>query len=339
MAVHPAPHSGSSGTAPPHRLGRLHERPTTFLEPRMASRELNLSLPTLVSAAQAIYPYQQLGTFKNRFRFISACLRHRAELGELLARDEHALLRHEVAEYPQTLGFVEWPYIHAGWALTRRFEALSQHRQAVHDDMSVLNVSRTGSVLVSDLSGLFPGLRLTVDRAYWHMREGGLVFNQFVGESRLMIMAFSFGWRDGERVAYVGSVQGANLEGAADTYKELGRALHGMRSRDFLVKAFQYFMHHLGVKQILCVSDRFRHHRHAYFTRDIDEKYHMDYDQVWQEHQGEPTEDGFFRIAVPPAHRPMETIAAKNRSLYRKRHAMLDELSADLQQRFGTRGA
>jgi uncharacterized protein VirK/YbjX len=305
----------------------------------MTPRQLHMNLPSLVTAAHHIYPYHKLGTLKNRLRFITACMRHREELCDLLSRDEHRLLREELVEYPQTLGFVEWPYIHAGWSLLKRFEALSHHRQAVESDMSAVNVSRTGSLLVADLTQVSKGLRLTIDRAYWHMREGGLVFNQFVNDERLMTLAFSFGWHNGERVAYVGSVQGSNTEGAPAIYRELGRDLHGMRSRDFLVKAFQYLMHHLGVRQVLCVSDRFRHHRHAYFTRDVNEKYHMDYDQVWQEHNGEPTEDGFYRLLTPPAHRPMDTIAAKNRGLYRRRHAMLDELSADLQTRFGAHSA
>lgn len=305
----------------------------------MTPRELHLTLPSLVSAAHQIYPYDGLGTLKNRLRFISACLRHREELCELLSRDEHRLLREEVMEHPWTLGFVEWPYIHAGWEPLRRFEALSHHRQAVEGDMSALRVSRTGSLVVADMTQVSKGLRLTVDRAYWHMREGGLVFNQFVNDERLMTLAFSFGWHHGERVAYVGSVQGSNTDGATEIYRELGRDLHGMRSRDFLVKAFQYLMHHLGVRQVLCVSDRFRHHRHIYFTRDIHEKYHMNYDQVWQEHNGEPTDDGFYRLLTPPAHRSMDTIAAKNRALYRRRHAMMDELSASMQARFGTRSS
>ncbi len=297
-------------------------------------RSVNLDFPSLLATARNIYPYSRLGTFKNRARFMMACLRHRDALCDLLTRQEHQALRKELLEHPDTLGFVEWPYINAAWPVMRRFQALSEHQQAVNSDMSAFDMPRSGALLVADLSSVSEGLKLTVDRAYWLMREGGLVFNQFVGDERLMTMAFSFGLRDGKRVAYVGGVQGSNTEVARAAHQTLRRDLHRMRSRDFVVKAFQSFMHALGVSEIYCVSDRYRHHRHIYFTRDPDEKYHTDYDEVWREHLGTPTDDGFFRLATPAARRPLEAVPAKDRGLYRRRYAMLDDLAADMQERF-----
>lgn len=295
---------------------------------------VDLGLPFMLAAARRIYPSRKLGTLKNWYSLLSAALKARPALCQMLARDEHRALRRELFAYPETLGFVEWPYIHAGWPVMQRFEALSQHMQALQTDMAAFDVGRSGSVLVADMNAVYPGLRLVVDRAFWCLREGSLVFNQFIGDDRMMTLAFSFGMEDGERVVYVGAVQGSNSETALATYREVAKGLQGMRSRDFLVKAFQLLMFHLGVKRILCVAEEERHHRHPYFTTDTNEKFNLDYNEIWTEHNGRPTGDGFYSLPLQPAVRPMEEIAAKNRALYRRRYALMDQLSADIGTRF-----
>lgn len=305
----------------------------------LPERGPDLGLSFMLAAARRIYPSRKLGTIKNWASLITSAMKVRRELREMLARDEHRALRRELLNYPETLGFVEWPYIHAGWPVLQRFEALSQHMQALQSDMAAFDVGRSGSVLVADMNAIYPGLRLVVDRAFWCLREGSLVFNQFIGDDRMMTLAFSFGMEDGERVVYVGAVQGSNSEGALATYKEVAKGLQGMRSRDFLVKSFQLLMYHLGVKRILCVAEEQRHHRHPYFTTDPDEKFNLDYNEIWTEHSGEPRADGYYSLPLLPAQRPMEEIAQKNRALYRRRYAMMDELSSDIAARFGKKPA
>ena len=149
----------------------------------------------MLSAARQIYPRWKLGTLKNRFNLISASLKVRPELRAILDRPEHRGLRDELSQHPETLGFAEWPYIHAGWSAMQRFEALSQHKQALQSDMKVLDIGRDDSIVVADLSALSPGLDFVVDRAVWCSREGSLVFNLFVGDQRLMMIGCSFGVR------------------------------------------------------------------------------------------------------------------------------------------------
>ena len=301
----------------------------------MPSNGHPLGLAVFWAAAKNIHPGWSAQALKSKLGLIIGCVKASRELSTLLDQPQHASLVHELKERPEILGFVQWPYIHAGWSLTHRFEALSQHRHAVCTDMSAVNVDVVRTLVVADLSHVSPGLRLIVDRAPWCLREGSLVFNQFLGEDRMMSLAFSFGWRNGERVAYVGSVQGSNIDSALAKYRDIAKNLQGMRSRDFLVKSFQYLMYHLGVTQILCIQDTNRHHRHAYFGINKVEELHLNYDEVWLEHAGTPTPDGFHRLPALPNVRPIEEIAAKNRALYRRRYAMMDKLSDDIRSRFG----
>lgn len=297
-----------------------------------------LGLPALRSTATILYPGRGLGTAKNRVQFLAAALRWRAALAERLGQPAHARLLRELVARPHMMGFVRWPYIHSEWPALQRFDALSQHFQALEDDMAMLDIGAADTLEVADLADLSPGLRLVIDRAPWCLREGSLVFSQFIGEHRLLSIAFSFARLGDERIVYVGSVQGSNAESAQDTYRELAKDLLGMRARDFTIKTFQLLMHALGVRRILCIAEGFRHHRHPYFAQDKVAKFHLDYDVVWQEHGGEPAEGGFYHLDMLPRVRPMEEIARKNRSLYRKRYALMDELAARLAQRFGRAG-
>ena len=302
----------------------------------MSDRRPTLGLAQILAAARIVYPERKIGTLKNRFRLVVACISVRRQLCELLARDDHRLLREEVAQYPETLGFVLWPYIHAGWSVTERFEALSQHRKTLHAEMAVLNVGRAGSMVVADLAALSPGLRLVVDRAPWCLREGDLVLSAFVKDQRLTTMAFSFGRPNGELVAYVGSVQGSREDSAQAAYRRLAKDLHRMRVRDFLIKCFQLLMFHVGVQRILCVPDDQRHHRHVYFSRDKGQKFRLNYDEVWREHRAAVRIDGFFELSLLPAVRPTEEIDVRHRALYRRRYAMMHQLYVELTARLAT---
>ena len=302
----------------------------------MKLKSSRLTAAGLWMAAQVIYPGSAPSTVKNKLGFFLRCLKARSTLRKLLDGGEHHLLAQEVAAMPKSLGFVVWPYIRSDWPMLRRFEALSEHKQALASDMAALDVSVSASVLIVDLADMSPGLRLVVDQAPWCLREGSLVFSLFLLEERMMSLAFSFGVLEGQRVAYVGSVQGSNIDSALAKYREMAKDLQGMRSRDFVVKTFQFLMHHLGVKRILCVADDYRHHRHPYFGNAKVAGLHLNYDQIWQEHAGQPTGDGWYELVLVPVNRPMEAIAAKNRALYRRRHEMLAMIAGRIAGRFGS---
>jgi uncharacterized protein VirK/YbjX len=296
---------------------------------------VQISNALIFAGAQQSFPGLAPRQLQGKFRFISACFKYRAQLNAFFKQPAQEALGREVLRRPEILGFTLWPYLHAGWDVMQRFEALSQHQQAVHSDMKALAVSPTELVLVADLTATSAGLTLVVDRAPWCFREGGLVFSQYLQTERLMSIPFAFGMQNGERVAYIGGLQGANIDSALAKYREIAKDLQGMRSRDFLLKAFQFLTYHLDVKKVLCVAEAQRHHRHAFFGTGKTEDLHLNYDEIWQEHNGVATTDGFYQLGTLPTVRPMEDIAAKNRALYRRRYALMDALFADIGTRYG----
>ena len=289
-----------------------------------------------LAAGQKIYPGLSAAALRKRLIFLFYYLKFRKRMLVCFREPGHDALSRELMTRPNIMGFIIWPYVHAGWPVMQRFEALAQHQQALCSDMAALAIPASGSLVAADMSDVSPGLRLIIDRAPWFLREGSLVFNLFLNDDRLMSLAFSFGWLDGERVSYVGSVQGSNLDSALAKYRALGKDLQGMRSRDFLIKAFQLLTHHMGVKRVLCVGEEMRHHRHPYFGKMKAESLRLNYDEIWHEHAGVKTSDGFYQLGSLPVIRSMADIAAKNRPLYRRRYALMDKLSADIASRFGT---
>ena len=56
----------------------------------------------------------------------------------------------------------------------------------------------------------------------------------------------------------------------------------------------------------------------------------MDYDEVWRDRGGIRVADTHFELPIGGNRRPLDEIAAKKRSMYRRRYQMLDEISAAL---------
>jgi len=165
------------------------------------------------------------------------------------------------------------------------------------------------------------------------MREGQLVINLFVGEVRIFSLAFSLGRDGGERTAFVGAVQGRDIEGVADEYRDLTKAAHGMRPRDLLFDIFRMLCSVLGVTRILAVSDQFRHHRSAYFGGP-DQQFSKNYNEMWIDRGGEPAGPMFFAIRVEGARRELSEVPAKKRAMYRRRYDMVESIGQQLRANY-----
>lgn len=296
----------------------------------------DLSLRGLMRAAIVAYPDAGLGQWKNRLMFLLCCWRFRSTLSAMLRMPQHAALAAELRAQPRSIGLADWPYVSSAWPVPRRFAELSEHMRALGTDMSALAPANSRILHLLDLGHLLPTLTLNMDRVLWFSREGSLAFNLFYEGERMMTIAFAFGTVDGERVAYVGGIQGSRLDNALEMYRVISKALLGMRSRDFLIKVFQMLMSEFGVKRIFCVSEECRHHKHSYFAHNKSVRLQLNYDQVWEEHSAVRSSAEFYELGMHPTEKQPSDIPSKSRSLYRKRYAMLHQLDDALRQRFKT---
>lgn len=243
---------------------------------------------------------------------------------------EGSLSRH-MARRPETLGALSWPYISLGWSAPERLSRIRNHFLTIDSALPALDFDLDEGRVLADFSDLLPGLRLVLDQPKWFLREGQLCINIFIDETRLFSLAFSLA-RQSELVAYVGALQGRNIEGVLETYKRITNALLGMRPRDFVIEAFLAFCRAGGITHVYAVSDVSRHHRSPYFGKAVS-RFTLDYDEVWRERGGRIHCANFYELPVEGTKRDMSEVPSKKRSMYRKRYALMDRMEADLKNR------
>jgi len=265
-----------------------------------------------------------------RLKFFLATAKRWHIVSDFIRASGNEGLANELNAQPDMMGVLLWPYINARWTPEQRLKAIERHFLEV-DNKSFFAMQRGESKEMVDLSAIRPGLKIILDRAKWFRREGELVLNIFLDSDRIYSLAFSFGRIDDDKVAYIGGVQGVVKPNILDLYKDLTKELYGIRPRDFIIHVFRLVCLAAGVKYILAVSDKCRHHHHtSYFGASKGQEITADYDKFWSEQGGVTRPDGFYYLTPGLNFRPIEDIASNKRSLYRKRYAFIDEITTEL---------
>jgi uncharacterized protein VirK/YbjX len=281
----------------------------------------------VLAAAVAVHPWGSRRALWRQVRFLARAVYHRRTIATCMDEGDRGGLHQSLVERPHMLGAIEWPYIHKDWQPHERFAVVRDHYREV-GDLPWLQLGVHEAKTIADLGATYPELRLVLDRPYASLREGELTLNLFIGDERIYSLAFTLGQRGGQRIAYVGGVQGRDLPDALELYKKLTKALQGARPRDFLISAFQMLAVTARVERVFGVGEAYRHHHHAYFAPDGKTPPRADYDQIWRDRGGRPTDDGFFELPAEPVARPMSEIPTQKRAMYRRRYALFEQVGA-----------
>lgn len=265
-------------------------------------------------------------SFKGRSRFVLAALRENSLARQLMAADRSTAVGALLAEWPQTLGNLVWPYQCAAWDAKTRFDRISRHFDAV-EQVPGLRLAPDEKLVLADLSAFSEGSSLILDRPQWLAREGHLSLSLFKGNFRAFTISFSLSGSP-PRELFIGGIQGRQDADILAVYRDLTKDFHGVRPRDFLLEALRLFAIGVGVERIFAVADAHKITRHAYFGKK--DALGLDYDEVWRDRGGIRVADTHFELPIGGNRRPLDEIAAKKRSMYRRRYQMLDEISAAL---------
>ncbi len=229
---------------------------------------------------------------------------------------------------PEHLGILMWPLVDARWNATKRLEMMASHYHEANSIGAGLTLAidevKTLVQFADDLSIL----SIRLERQGFFRREGQLALSLFHGEDRIYSVAFLISQAGGERVAYVGAIQGVKQSEDSSLYKTLTKDAHGLRPRDFTISAFLVFCKAIGVHCVYAVRDDNRQHRHSYFGRGGKAEVFANYDVVWEEHEGKATPDGYFELPVGIRIKDPASIPSKKRSMYRKRYALLEDVQS-----------
>lgn len=262
---------------------------------------------------------RRIGYFVKASRLIGS-------LREFMCPQQGSSLQRAMMQRPELVGAVIWPYICSSWDARTCLRRIVDHFRVIDTRAAILDFPFNDEMILLDLADISPGLRVVLDQPKWFMREGLLVINLFLLDIRIYSLAFSLAFENEMTVAYIGGIQGVDIEGVLDNYRGLTKALHGMRPRDFLVELFRIFCRFVKVSRIYAVDDSKRHHRSSYFGEKKSEKIFLNYNDVWLERGGIQANEDFYMLSIETPMKNMEEIPSKKRSMYKRRYDLLHTL-------------
>jgi uncharacterized protein VirK/YbjX len=267
-----------------------------------------------------------------RMRFVIAGLAAMTRVNSILHEAAHRPFRRAVYERPHILGILVWPYVDSRWSFEDKVKAIHAHFDSLDGPRRLLDFPTDSSVELTRFPEVNAELSLVLDKPMSAVREGQVTLNLFHGDQRIYTCAFTLGRQNGERVAYVGAIQGVSDPSSLELYKVLTKQFHGMRPRDLLVELMKACCVAMEIDRVLFVADRYRHHRSSYFRQRDD--LHTSYDEVWKDRGAVEGADGFFEASAQPTRKAIEEVSSSKRALYRKRYALLDDVAERLHKPF-----
>lgn len=264
--------------------------------------------------------------WKLRAKFVLAALKDPALADSLQHVGRQSPLGQLLAERPETIGNLIWPYQCAAWDAKTRFARISAHLEAI-EKLPGLKVEGDEKVILADLTSLSPDTFVMIDYSPWLAREGHLTLSLFKGDFRAFTIAFSLSnWPQTE--LFIGGIQGRNDDRILDMYRDFTKEFHGVRPRDLMLELLRLFALRIGVQHIYAVADDHKISRHAYFGKKG--TVGLNYDDVWVERGGSRIAPTHFELPLSRTRRDLNEVAAKKRSMYRRRYEMFDQLEASL---------
>lgn len=279
-------------------------------------------IPTLRRLAQHAFDEGGATGAKLRLKWILAALRREVPIEALMPQTMDPAFGAALAQRPDLAGVLLWPYQNAAWDVPMRLARMAGHYRAMADHLPQFIHPMDQAMVLMDLpEGGDLALRLVLDQPWWMMREGGLTLSLFSGDFRAFSISFSLMDEGGALTAYIGGIQGRNVDGALDIYRDMTKALFGLRPRDFIVTLLQYLLMGWGVTRIDAVRTAYQHHNHPFFGR---VKHSLDYDAIWEERGGTAVDDRDYTLPLSPQRKPIDEVKAKKRKLYTQRYTFLD---------------
>ena len=277
------------------------------------------------------FSFAKARIMKWRIRYISKAAQLLDSLQVFIHPPKGSTLQRAMAQRPELIGVVVWPYICTSWDASTSLRRIDEHFKVIEMMGTRLDFEVNETLPLLDLADVSANLRVVLDQPKGFMREGLLVINLFALEVRIYSLAFSFAFEEGRVIAHIGAIQGVDTEGIQDDYKDLTKALHGMRPRDFLVEVFRIFCRCANVSRIYAVNDAKRQHRSSYFGAAKSETLFMNYNHIWTERGGAQVSEDFFVLSMDTPMKSLEEIASKKRAMYRRRYELLQSIEERMQ--------
>lgn len=287
----------------------------------------NISFPTYVQ----MYPYSKdrplTKQLRERIRYYAYTFIYRKQCHELI---------HFLNNFPQWQPLFTQDYYRFNPLLTtycdkrfpaqQRLAAITQNLQLAEEKWGLSFCSRLLKEQVIQLSQLTEDLSLNLSLNFIDPFEGYFAIN-IRNQNNERIYDASFTFLSPNKLL-IASMQGPYYENAQELIKKATKDLHGVRPMFMLIHVFRELAKHWQC-DLLGIPRKSQ----GKYRLSARSKMLFDYDEFWQENQG-IYQNLYWQLPLDIERKPLEEIASKKRSMYRKRYEMLDRLTTEIASRF-----
>lgn len=287
-------------------------------------------LSSIINAAHTTYPGFSAKTIYNKLKFLVSAFIYYKEIASFYNRlrrvDKLRLFNSE----PSIFGVIRWPYINKDWDVRERLDRIATHHEIIKNIPKIFDIKQgiEKEICMISLDSISPNVNVILDRPLWFIREGEIVLNLFLGDLRVVSIAFIFSYNENsERVIIVGAIQGIHSgisrEQSLEIFKKLTKEFAGLRPRTIAIEILRNIALTTQAIHIYAVSEGCRQHHHKYFGYDENKKLITNYDEIWHEHEAVLVSSGFYEIPIEPERKPLIERPSKKRSMYKRREKIL----------------
>ncbi len=122
----------------------------------------------------------------------------------------------------------------------------------------------------------------------------------------------------------IGCIQGTTNDNGFS--RLFTKAVFGLRPKSFMVEALQIIAQHLAIEHIYAIKNS----AHIYNAKRYNKKINLNYDQLWQEHDGTEHDQWFYALPIESKRKAMEEIKRPKRKMYRERYLWLDQFKDEM---------
>ena len=249
------------------------------------------------------------------------------------------LMRRILKAHPRICEKVARPYLRCGLSHAERHRALIGHYRWLPAQLSeaalVAIFLGEGLELARMSLGGAGEHRLVLHYLDQFEMEGDLTLSLVQADGR-RIFSITFSMLEEARGMHmqIGGMQGGGGD-MGELVRQLTKAWQGMRPKALVLCALMRLATNWGATRLSGVGDANHVYRCLSFRRARKARILADYDSLWRDAGGHVDADNPRLYVLPLAWptRPLETVPAHKRPMYRRRYAMLDMLQAEIDAR------
>ncbi|WP_033170443.1 VirK/YbjX family protein [Selenomonas sp. ND2010] len=290
-------------------------------------------MESFISLGKKIYDMSNPREVRRCAVFVARCWLNYSRMKKIDAFYQQSKLRRDLAEiYPFVYEQPQRAFFYNKSNFTERMRLLQEHfsflEQTVKSEV-LLDIYRENDQILWENEHEGEPLRLVIYYEPGQRKEGLLSVILRLGEKPLYQMIF---WiqknPQGEWAAYIGAMQGPNMDNAKDVIKKITKQCHAYRTKNLILHATQEVVRGLGIKHLYAVTN------YGYYANNhvrMDRKLKTDFSKFWQESGGTACEDKrFYELPLVEYRKTMDEVPTRKRAVYRRRFALLDEIDQSI---------